>query len=326
MAVSVVLSACSCTDNNAESGVSNAAPADCRSDDVIGTVIDIPAGVYPIGENRFYPEERPVEFVELAAFNIDATEVTSRQFAAFFSTTGYVSGLPEPELNHIPAALRKPGSAVFSPPTQDRNLDPTSWWRFVEGASWRAPEGPGSTTRGIEDRPVVHIALEDAIAYATWTGRRLPSEDEWEAVANGGGAGAVYSWGYEKPSDLTREPANIWQGWFPVINQKTDRYERTSPAACFLPNGCGLYDMIGNVWELTTSEYELKAGSSTGDFSTGSKSETLAAGVIKSGSFRCAESYCLRYRPAARQSLEWALSSSHIGFRTAGTSLRKHGD
>ena len=265
--------------------------------------VDIPGGTYRVGEDRFYREEGPVRTVKIEAFNIDATEVTNREFSEFVAATGYLTraerGLTEEQFSHIPEELRKPGSAVFTPPENPQNLSAGNWWRFVEGASWRMPNGPGSTVDGLESHPVVHVAFEDAEAYAAWKGRRLPTEIEWEAAARGRENHAPYSWGETPPDKLEKSPANIWQGIFPVINQKIDGYAGAAPVGCFEPNVNGLYDMIGNVWEMTSTNHSPDAG------------------VIKGGSYLCAENYCLRYRPAARQSQEFALGSSHIGFRTA---------
>ena len=264
--------------------------------------IEIPSGSYHIGDNRFYPEEGPTRIVEIEAFNIDVTEVTNRQFNEFVIATGYVTraerGLPESKFEQIPQKLRSPGSVVFTPPLEKADVNIGSWWRFIEGASWKQPQGPGSSNTGLENHPVVHITFEDAAAYAEWKGRRLPTEAEWEAAARGPDNPATYSWGDQPPNKLSEPPANIWQGIFPVLNQESDGYAQTAPAGCFPPNKTGLYDMIGNVWEMTASDY------------------SPTAGVIKGGSYLCAENFCARYRPAARQPHEWALGSSHIGFRT----------
>lgn len=321
LAFVVLLVAGSCSDENGTEGKVTPSASECRTPSESERTIDIPAGQYRIGDERFYPEERPVEFVDVAAFNIDATEVTNKQFAAFVEATGYITraerGLPEPKFDQIPSALRQPGSAVFSSPAESDTLNPASWWRFVEGASWRAPKGPGSSIEGLENHPVVHVAFEDALAFASWKGRRLPSELEWEAAARGNSGDAPYSWGNEKPANLDQQPANTWQGIFPVINQNKDGYEGSAPVGCFPPNDFGLYDMIGNVWELTSSEYSPDRRTASVTLTSADDEDSFHVGVIKGGSFLCAENYCLRYRPAARQSLEWALSSSHTGFRTA---------
>lgn len=321
LAILLLLASSACSDRNPQAVKPGEAGAECLDASAIEYSVDIPSGRYQIGDERFYPEERPARTVEVAAFNIDATEVTNRQFAEFVDTTGYVTraerGLPESEFDDIAAELRRPGSAVFTPPGKGRTINPATWWRFVEGASWRAPAGPGSSIEGIEDRPVVHIAFEDAQAFAKWKGRRLPTEEEWEIAARGTIVGAAYSWGDEPPEKLQHAPGNTWQGIFPVINLKEDGYEGVAPVGCYPPNGYGLYDMIGNVWELTSSEYAPDTRNAYGDQSEMSGPPRSSAGVIKGGSFLCAENYCARYRPAARQPLEWALGSSHIGFRTA---------
>ena len=285
------------------------------------TVVLIPEGEYRLGDERFYEDEGPIRRVSIAEFDIDQTEVTNAQFAAFVRETGYVTraerGLQEDRFSKLPEKIRRPGSAVFVKPGSAEAGNPVDWWRFVEGASWRHPHGPDSTIEGMELYPVVHVAYEDAVAYAQWAGRRLPTEDEWEAAARGGLESVTYAWGDEPPDTAQDARANTWQGIFPYINQKKDGYEGISPVGCFAPNNFDVYDMTGNVWEWTSDRYsqdrrmhEEKAGGRE-DFDA-----IDAAGVIKGGSFLCADNYCYRYRPAARQPQELLLGASHIGFRT----------
>ena len=268
----------------------------CLVDTVQGGVI--PAGGYLVGTNARNREEGPARAVETAGFSMDATEVTNAQFARFVAATGYVTvaeRTPDPA-DHpgIDASILVPGSAVFG-------VDPERggfWWSFVPGASWRAPYGPGSDIEGLDPLPVVHVAYEDAAAYAAWAGGRLPSEDEWEIAARGGIEAADFVWGDEfRPDGSWR--ANTWQGAFPVIDTGADGFQGLAPVGCFENNGYGLFDMAGNVWEWTDSPFD--AGGTTG--------------TIRGGSFLCAPNYCARFRPAARQPQEWDFSASHIGFR-----------
>jgi formylglycine-generating enzyme required for sulfatase activity len=258
--------------------------------------VDVPAGRFTMGSEEGYPEEGPAREVEVGAFEIDRHEVTNAQFAAFVAATGYVTRaervLDPAEHPNLPPAMLEPGSAVFEPGPDD------IWWTFVPGASWRAPWGPGSSIDGLDEHPVVHVAYEDALAYAAWTGRRLPTEAEWERAARGLDE-AVLDWGREIGPDGAWR-ANVWQGVFPVINTGDDGFMKTAPAACFEPDGLGIYDMIGNAWEWTADTFEGEEGVS----------------VIKGGSFLCSSDYCARYRPAARQPFERDFSTSHVGFRT----------
>lgn len=276
-----------------------------RSADPADGLVDIPGGRFTMGSDEGYPEEGPAREVVVAGFKLDRYEVSNAQFAAFVAETGYVTvaeRTPDPaNYPDIDPELLVPGSAVFvvpgDPDAPEGQGD--GWWRFVPGASWRAPEGPGSTIEGLEDHPVVHVAYEDAEAYARWAGRRLPTEAEWERAARAG-ADARADWGAEVDVDGTWQ-ANTWQGVFPVVDKGEDGFIGTAPAGCYAPNGYGLYDMIGNAWEWTSDRFDGQQN----------------VGVIKGGSYLCAENYCARYRPAARQPFERDFSASHIGFRTA---------
>lgn len=262
--------------------------------------VNLPGGTFTMGAADGYPEEGPVRQVQVTAFAVDSHEVTNARFAEFVDATGYVTvaeRAPDPALHpDLPPAARQPGSAVFRAPAEGA----ARGWQFVAGAFWRAPEGPGST---IEDRmthPVVHVAHADAAAFAAWAGGRLPSEAEWEYAARGGLDGARYGWG-DGPSpaaDPTR--ANTWQGRFPGLNSVADGHAGTAPVGCYPANGHGLFDTTGNVWEWTGDRFDPTDPNS---------------GLIKGGSFLCAENYCRRYRPAARHPHERDFSTSHLGFR-----------
>lgn len=256
-----------------------------------GGLVWIPGGRTTIGSDHFQPEERPVRTVAVAGFWIDRHEVTNAEFAAFVRATGYRT---RAERDH------QPGGAVFAPPARvDVNGDYRQWWRFDPTASWRVPHGQGGV-RSSAEMPVVQVTEEDALAYARWRGRDLPTEVEWERAARGGLANADYTWGAKQRNGKPR--ANYWQGVFPVVDTASDGFHGIAPVGCFPPNGYGLYDMAGNVWELTKTQWE--------------RGGLAAAYVIKGGSWLCADNYCLRYRPAARQPGESDLGTDHIGFRT----------
>jgi formylglycine-generating enzyme len=286
----------------------------------------IPAGNFSMGSNRHRPEERYTHIVRVDGFWIDRTEVTNAQFAKFISATGYVTlaerGGDAKLHPNMPKELLAPGSVAFIMPTDvSRGGSVTQWFQYIAGADWRHPEGPGSSIVGRENHPVVHVAYEDALAYARWLGRSLPTEAQWEYAARGGRDGED---DWSSAFDPDGKPiANTWQGIFPVINTKDDGYLGTAPVGCFKPNGYGLYDMIGNVWEWTSDWYRpghaLEAtiepqGPSLADIHLASGQ--TPSKVIKGGSFLCAFNYCARYRPAARQPQEVDLSAAHIGFRT----------
>ncbi len=278
----------------------------------------IPPGTFAMGCDRVYPEEAPVRDVDVAGFFIDRHPVTVSEFTRFANETGYVT-LAERPLNadDYPGAdpeLLTPGSLVFQRSAGPVDLrDPHSWWAYVPAASWRAPLGPGSSVRGLHRHPVSHVAFEDAAAYAAWAGKSLPTEAEWERAARGGLPGALYAWGDEfAPGG--RQMANTWQGRFPFENLMQDGYERTSPVSTFPPNGFGLYDVCGNVWEWTADPWTT-GGTHACCAPALLPGERFERRVIKGGSHLCAPSYCLRYRPAARQSETVDTSTSHLGFR-----------
>ncbi|MCL4765269.1 MAG: formylglycine-generating enzyme family protein [Hyphomicrobiaceae bacterium] len=295
----------------------------------------IPERTFRRGSNSHYPEEAPAHLVKVDGFWIDRTPITNRQFRQFVEATGYVTVAElKPDPRDYPGALPhmlKAGSLVFQPPGGPVDLNHWgNWWTFRFGANWRRPQGPGGINRGLDDHPVVHIAYRDAEAYATWAGKGLPTEAEWELAARGGLEGAEFAWGDElMPSG--RHMANTWQGAFPHENTRGDGWERTSPVTAFPRNGYGLYDMIGNVWEWTTDWYAPKhsadakkacciPGNPRGAHQAGSYDPCqpqvrIPRKVLKGGSHLCAPNYCRRYRPAARHPQPIDTSTSHIGFR-----------
>ena len=296
----------------------------------------IPGGIFAMGSASFYPEERPVHQVAVDGFWMDQHPVTVMEFRRFVRATGHrtVAELPPDPADFPDAdpALLVPGSLVFSKtagPVDTRDV--SAWWTYLPGACWQHPEGPGSGVGRRSGHPVTHVAYPDALAYARWAGKDLPSEAEWEYAARGGLDGAVYVWGDELAPG-GRPMANTWQGQFPWQNLLLDGYEGTSPAGAFPANGYGLHDMAGNVWEWTSDYFTPRhqaepagapccpprnprvtsAGQST---VAGQPGAHIPRRVIKGGSHLCAPSYCLRYRPAARQGEAIDTSTSHLGFR-----------
>ena len=301
-------------------------------------MVEIPAGRFRMGCADFYPEERPVREVQVEAFAIERGPVTVAQFTRFAEETGYMTlaeRRPDPaDYPDADPSLLVPGSAVFQPTPGPVPLhDPARWWTYVPGANWRHPWGPDSDNSEREDHPVTHVAYEDAEAYAAWAGQALPSEAEWEYAARGGLDGAVFAWGDgQHPGGELM--ANFWQGEFPWRNTGAKQWRGTSPVGLFPPNGYGLYDVTGNVWEWTTDFYSPQGAGSespgspccgppanprveTADasYDTGRPGAHIPRRVIKGGSHLCAPSYCLRYRPAARQPEAIDTSTSHIGLR-----------
>jgi formylglycine-generating enzyme len=290
----------------------------------------VPPGRFAMGSEDFYPEESPVHEVELDGFWIDEHPVTFTEFRRFVKATGYETVAERaPDAADYPGAdpkLLVPGSLVFRStegPVDVRDF--RNWWRWTPGASWRHPAGPGSGTGGLDRHPIVHVAYDDAVAYAAWVGKELPTEAEWEYAARGGLDGAAYAWGDEFAPD-GRQMANTWQGQFPWQNLLSDGYAGTSPVGKFPANGYGLYDMCGNVWEWTCDWLAPYAANERPccvprNPRVDSPGQSLAPGeqiprrVIKGGSHLCAPNYCLRYRPAARQSEAIDTSTSHLGFR-----------
>jgi formylglycine-generating enzyme len=281
----------------------------------------VPGGTFLMGSEDFYPEERPVRSVAVDGLWIDTKPVTAAQFRRFVRETGYVTVAERPlgpqDYPDADPELLVPGSLVFRKTAGPVPLDDVrKWWGYAPGASWKRPGGPGTTINGRDHHPVVQVAFEDAAAYAAWAGKELPTEAEWEHAARGGLEGAAFVWGDEElPGG---EPAaNTWQGRFPWENLKLDGYEDTSPVGSFPSNGYGLYDMAGNVWEWTTDFFTPggKGGAPVCCAPSLMAGERFPRRVIKGGSHLCAPNYCLRYRPAARQSETVDTSTGHIGFR-----------
>ncbi len=227
-----------------------------------GDMAAIPGGTFRMGSNDHYPEEAPLHRATVDAFRIDRTPVTNRQFKEFVKATGHVTTAEiPPDPKDYPGALPHmlyAGSLVFSPRQTVTDLrDWSQWWAFMKGANWRHPYGPKSSINVLDDHPVVHVSFSDALAYAGWAGKDLPTEAEWEFAARGGLDGAEFAWG-DQFTPGGEHMANTWQGEFPRQNLNVDGYERTSPVTAFPPNGYGLHDMIGNVWEWTSDWYAPK--------------------------------------------------------------------
>jgi formylglycine-generating enzyme required for sulfatase activity len=301
-------------------------------------MVRIPGGSFLMGSDDFYPEERPVHRATVDGFWMDSHPVTVAEFRSYVEATGYITVAErDPEAARYPGvdrALLVPGSLVFRKPPRRVGLhDIHQWWRYLPGACWHRPEGPGSSVADRGYHPVTHVAYEDATSYAGWAGKELPSETEWERAARGGIEGAAFVWGDEL-SPGGRMMANTWQGEFPWQNLATDGFEGTSPVGAFPPNGYGLYDMAGNVWEWTRDQFTPHHGPATSEMgkaccaphsSRDERAEMSQSGespaprasqhVLKGGSHLCAPNYCLRYRPAARQPQDDDSSASHIGFR-----------
>jgi formylglycine-generating enzyme len=297
----------------------------------------IRGGTFRMGSEDFYPEEKPVHQVSVDGFWIDCHEVTNQQFARFVEATGYKT-LAERPLNPAdypgaPVENLVPGSLVFHKARGPVDLNNyANWWAWTPGASWNHPRGPQSSLEGLAQHPVVHVAFEDAEAYAKWTGKELPTEAEWEFAARGGLDGKIFAWGDEHGPG-GKAMANSWQGEFPFQNLLLDGFEGTSPVGSFPANGYGLYDMTGNVWEWTSDWYvhrhadECTSSPCCGpaenprilspekSFDANQPAIKIPRKVVKGGSHLCAPNYCLRYRPAARQPQMVDTSMTHIGFR-----------
>ena len=308
-------------------------------------MLAIPGGEFLMGsgaeDTLAHPVEKPSHKVTVSGFWMDASEVTNEKFAEFVKETGYVTiaekdldweelkkqvrpGTPKPADEQL-----KAGSMVFTPPNGPVPLNNIrGWWSWVIGANWRHPEGPTSDVKGRDNHPVVHIAWDDAVAYATWAGKRLPTEAEWEFAARGGLEGAVFTWG-DEPLSEEKPQANIWQGDFPHKNTMVDGHLRTAPVKSYPKNGYGLYDMSGNVWEWCSDWwrvdlYRHRAGK--GDpvvnpigppkhFDPRHRHEKQR--VTRGGSFLCHDCYCAGYRPAGRRGIAFDTGMSHLGFRCA---------
>lgn len=299
----------------------------------LADMVWIPGGEFLMGSDKHYREEAPAHNVAVNGFWMDSTPVTNEAFARFAAANNYVTLAEKiPNADDYPRAIPEmlvAASSVFIKPTQRVDMrDAYNWWHWVPGADWRHPQGPGSNLDGKEKHPVVHVALEDVEAYLKWIGKELPTEAEWEFAARGGLEGAEYAWGNEfMPGG--KYMANTWQGQFPYQNTMGDGFEGTSPVGSFPPNGYGLIDITGNVWEWTTdwysAEHQVKHACCTVDNPRGAAREgsydpatpnvKIPRRVIKGGSHLCAPNYCLRYRPAARMAQAVDTGTSHLGFR-----------
>ncbi|MEM9401283.1 MAG: SUMF1/EgtB/PvdO family nonheme iron enzyme [Pseudomonadota bacterium] len=270
----------------------------------------IPAGSAAMGTHPVYPEEQSQKISKTEGFWMSPYETTTEQFSRFIRATGYVTTAErqlDPSANPMSDEnLLRPGGAVFVAPVET-GQSPASWWRFIAGANWANPKGDSSDAPSDDLRlfPVTQISIEDAKAYADWLGHQIPTEDEWEYAAIGGAVDSRYPWGNE-PNVDDRPQANHWQGLFPTQNSGLDGFHGVAPTGCFPPNGYGLFDMVGNVWELVDTSYSPVRDRPA--------SNRLA--TIKGGSYLCADNFCGRFRPSARQPVERELTTNHIGFRT----------
>lgn len=277
----------------------------------------VPGGTFELGDT-VYAEEQPVRRTTVDGFWMDRTEVTNDQFSEFVKATAYVT-VAEREVNPklhpgLPPEMRQPGAVVFVVPDEVQGQgDVSQWWRYIPGANWRHPGGPGTSIEGRGAFPVVTVAFEDAQAYARWKGRALPSEAQWEWAARAGQVQAAQD--HDQPKQ-----ANTWQGLFPVVNSAEDGFVGLAPAGCYAPNALGLFDLMGNAWELTADAYvpnHADQGAAPPDqVPAVARKAPVAQRVIKGGSFLCAPNYCMRYRSGARQPQDDDLGASHLGFRT----------
>jgi formylglycine-generating enzyme required for sulfatase activity len=319
-------------------------------------MVYIPGGSYTRGNDKHfgttarYPEESPEHLVSVDAFLIDITEVTNKQFEAFVQATGYRTFAekgPNPsDFPNAPADQMVPGAMIFYTPDQKVELwkmgAENNWWRFIEGANWRQPSGPGSSIENKMDHPVVCVNKDDAMAYAKWIGKRLPTEAEWERAARGGMERKIFSWG-DTPLIDDKWMANCYQGTFPKENTALDGFIGTAPVKSFPKNGYGLFDMSGNVWEICSDYYrhdayktfiknpEKNPKGPSQPIDTAINNALVQGlsvrpnarpihplfhiSVTKGGSFLCHHTYCLRYRPAARSNIESISPTNHVGFR-----------
>jgi len=307
---------------------------------VASALVWIDGGSFRMGSDAHYPEEAPVHTVAVDGFWMRTTQVTNVDFAAFVDATGYVTVAERPldpaDFPGAPAENLVPGSLVFTMtpgPVDLSRID--AWWTWTPGAGWRHPEGPGSSVDDRPDHPVVHIAHDDAAAYATWAGESLPTEAEWEYAARAGHEGRSFIWG-DEATPGGAYLANFWQGEFPWRNSEADGFARTAPVGSFPANDFGLYDMAGNVWEWTDDWYvehlpadaadlddkaccvpaNPRGGTIDDSYDPAAHQFPIPRKVVKGGSFLCADEYCQRYRPAARRPQMIDSGMSHIGFRT----------
>lgn len=281
----------------------------------------IPAQTSVLGSDAHYPEEAPAREVAVDGFWIQRHQVTNADYAEFVAATSYVTVAERPvdpaDFPGAPPENLVPGSMVFrrtAGPVDLRHIN--LWWAWTPGACWNHPRGPRSSLTDRDDHPVVHIAYEDAEAYACWAGLELPTEAEWETAARGGLRAAAYTWG-DEPEQPGQRLANYWHGEFPYLPETG--YGTTKPVGSFEANGYGLFDMAGNVWEWTTDFYtgdhSVESCCATDSYDPNQPQFKIARRVVKGGSFLCADSYCMRYRPAAQRPQMVDTGMSHIGFR-----------
>lgn len=296
-------------------------------------MVYIPAGSFPMGtDDPDFPDAQPVHTVGVHGFWMDEHEVTNAQFAQFVEATHYITvaerKLDPKDFPGVPAENLVPGSAVFSAPGQPVSLDnPMQWWKYLPGASWKHPLGPESGITDLDNNPVVQVCYDDALAYAAWAGKRLPTEAEWEWAAQGGHPGQKYYWGNElKPGG--KWMANIYQGNFPDKNTKEDGFAGIAPVKSFPPNGYGLYDMDGNVWEWCSDFYRPDYYSNSPKSNPQGPPDSYdpdEPGAVKrvqrGGSFLCSDQYCIRYRPGSRGKGEVKSASNNLGFRCVSLEL-----
>lgn len=290
-------------------------------------MVKIAGGAFRMGsDDPRFPDSQPVHKVSVDSFWMDKYPVTNAQFEKFVAATGYKTVAERPldpkEFPGVPLDKLVPGAVVFTPPDHPVPLDDvTQWWSYVPKADWRHPEGPSSDLKGRENHPVVHVAYEDAAAYAKWAGKRLPTEAEWELAARGGLDQKPFVWG-DTFAPGGKQLANTFDGEFPYKNTKTDGYARTSPVGSFPPNGFGLYDMAGNVWQWCSDWYRPDYFSQSPERNPQGPDNSLDPDepgvqkrVHKGGSFLCCEAYCARYMPGGRGKGDINTGSSHLGFR-----------
>lgn len=314
----LLLALAACNDGApGEKAAAVGAPRQCPR--IADAPVKLPGGTFDMGEDDVYDEEGPVRTTTVRGFWIDPHEVTNRQFAAFVKATGYVTVAEKPvdpkqfkvPADRIPPDMLKPGSAVFTPPDFPSNRY-TDWWKYVPGASWKKPYGPQGPDQ-VPNEPVVHLAWDDMIAYTKWAGGRIPTEAEWEYAASAG----------KRSKNVQPEEANSWQGAFPTYNAESDGFKGVAPVGCYKPNANGLYDMVGNVWEVTADFFrpghDPKDSDDPKGPDEGSAYDPLNPGMpsrtVKGGSYLCAPNYCQRYRPASRQGRDPGMGTSNVGFR-----------
>jgi len=325
LAVPLCLALAACSGGGEDGSVPKVAMVSCTTPP--DTPVRIEGGTFAMGSDLVYAEEGPVRPTTVDSFWIDPHEVTNAQFAKFVAATGYVTQAEEPvdpklfavPKEQIPPELLEPGSAVFTPPAtpSDRYAD---WWKYVPGANWKKPYGPEGAD-AVQNEPVVHLAWADMVAYAKWSHGRLPTEAEWEYAAKSGQPARK-----DQPAP---DKANTWQGVFPAFNEGSDGFKGIAPVGCYSANADGLYDMVGNVWEVTADYYrpghdpvdrDNPKGPSEND-AYDPMNPSFASRVMKGGSYLCAPNYCQRYRPEARQGRDTGLGASNVGFRLAYDAL-----